>query len=676
MKILKYIPLHFIFFQIIGIILGFYLKLNPLIMSLFLLVSLLLLAVLYFVFRNKTIQQYYFSLSTFFIFILIGMASITFQNNSSKSNYYTKHILDTKNKIVLRIDNVLKSNNYYDNYTAQVLTINNKLVVGKIKLNILKGSIDNAFTIDAKILVFEKFKPINKPLNPYVFNYKNYLARKQVYHQITTKNDAIFILNNDKTTLKGLAFAFREKINRSLKTHGFKGDELAIINALLLGKRQEISKEILQNYQNAGAIHILAVSGLHVGIILLLLNILLKPFERFKNGNLIKLSLVVLFLWIFAFIAGLSASVVRAVTMFTAVAVSLATKNRISTYKTLIISVFFLLLFNPFYLFEVGFQLSYLAVFFIVWIQPILYKIWQPKSKLIDYPWQLFTVSIAAQLGVLPLSLYYFHQFPSLFFVANLIIIPFLGVVLGLGILVILLSLFNVLPSFIANAYEQIIFLLNSTVASIAKQESFLFQNISFNIITVVLSYLLIIFFFKWVETKKTSYFKYVLIAFILFQSNLIIEKYNNSNSNEFVIFNKARHTVLVERKGGNVNIAFSSDRTNVNNSINAYLVGTNSQVINTENNIKNVYNLHSKKMLVIDSLSIYKNLSIKPEIILLKDSPNLNLERLIKEVQPKIIIADASNYKSYVLLWQKTCKKHNITLHYTVKDGAFVRKY
>ncbi len=675
MKILKYIPLHFIFFQILGIILGFYLNLDPLFINLFLLLSFILLTVLYVLFRNKPTQQHYFSFSTFIVFILIGMASITFKNNSFKSNYYTKNISEAKNKTVLHINEVLKPNNYYDNYIADIHTVNNKLSIGKIKLNILKDSTNNTFSIDDKIIVFENFKPINKPLNPFQFNYKNYLARKQIHHQITTKSDDVFVLNTNKTTGKGLAFAFRERINRSLKNSGFKGNELAIINALLLGRRQEISKEIIQNYQKAGAIHILAVSGLHVGIILLLLNILLKPIERLKNGKLIKLILVVLFLWIFAFIAGLSASVIRAVTMFTAVAFSLADKNSINTYKALIISIFFLLLFNPYYIFEVGFQLSYFAVFFIVWIQPLIYKLWQPTSKIIDYPWQLFTVSIAAQMGVLPLSLYYFHQFPGLFFIANLIIIPFLGLILGLGVLVIFLSLFNVLPNFIANTYEHIISLLNSTVAWVAKQESFLFQNISFSIVTVVLSYLLIILFFKWIETKNSSYFKYVLIILLLFQSNLIIEKYNISNSNEFVIFNKTRKTILTERNGKSVAVYYSYDNK-TNNSINAYLIGTNSQIIRTKNSIKNIYNLHSKKLLVIDSLSVYKNFSVTPEIILLRDSPNLNLERLIKEVQPKTIIADASNYKSLILLWQKTCENYNITFHYTVKDGAFVRKY
>ncbi len=603
------------------------------------------------------------------------MSSINFKNQLSKNSHYTNFISQIKNSNTLIIDDILKPNHYYNNYIAKVIDINGHKTIGKVKLNVLKDSANNTFTIDDKVLVTENFIPIRKSLNPFEFNYKNYLTKQQVHRQITLRNNTFLVLKKDRTSLKGLAFKLRAKINLSLEKHGFKGDELAIINALLLGQRQEISKEIIQNYQNAGAIHILAVSGLHVGIILLLLNFILKPLEKLKNGLVIKLLLVVLLLWGFAFVAGMSASVIRAVSMFTAVAIALATKNISNTYKTLIISIFFLLLLNPYYLFEIGFQLSYLAVFFIVWIQPLIYNLWKPKLKLIDYFWQLFTVSIAAQLGVLPLSLYYFHQFPGLFFAANLIIIPFLGLILGLGIIVIILSLLDILPDIIGYLYKEIIFLLNSTVAWIAKQESFLFQDISFGIVTAILSYLMIITFFKWIETKHQPYFKYMLVAILLFQSHLIIEKYKSSSTNEFVIFNTSRNTIIAERKGKMLNINHSLDSIHKSTALKAYKIGTRTQINKVDNKIKNVYGSHSKKLLVIDSLGVFFNDKFSPELILLRDSPNINLERLLKSLHPKVIIADASNYKSHTLLWQKTCKNYNIPFHYTVRDGAFIDK-
>ncbi|MBT8384782.1 MAG: ComEC family competence protein [Bacteroidia bacterium] len=641
-----------------------------------LLIGCVILVIIFLIYHKSISINYYFTFFTFLIFILIGIAAITFKNDLFKKNHYT-HFLSDNYKSIIEIDDVLKPNLYYDNYNAKVIQLNSKNVYGKIKVNVFKDSIKERLKVGDQIVLTQKFDAIQPPLNPYQFNYKNYLKNQQIYHQISIKNNDYLYLKNNRKSFKRWAFTIREQVNKALIENGFKGEELAIINALLLGQRQDISEEVMQNFQKAGAVHILAVSGLHIGIIMLLLNFLLKPLEILKKGPEIKLVFVVLFLWFFAFVAGLSPSVVRAVTMFTAVAIALTSKNTINTYKTLIISIFILLLINPYYLFEVGFQMSYLAVFFIVWLQPLLYKLWKPKLKLVDYSWQLLTVSTAAQLGVLPLSLYYFHQFPGLFFISNLIIIPFLGAILGVGILIILLASLKILPPFLALFYENIIFLLNQTVGWIAQQESFLFQNISFSIISLIFTYLLIVSFFKWFEIKKPNYLIITLFALILLQTNILIEIYKSSAIDEFIILNKSRQSVLIQRTGQQVSIDHTLENPDLNedSSIKSYLIGSNTDLVSAENKLKNVYALDKKKLLVVDSLGVYLIKKNKSDIILLTSSPKINLDRLITEVDPKIIIADASNFKSYISLWQKTCKINNIKFHYTVKDGAFVEK-
>ncbi|MDH5412627.1 MAG: ComEC family competence protein [Flavobacteriaceae bacterium] len=633
-----------------------------------------ILVIIFLIFRKSISINYYFTFFTFLIFILIGIAAITFKKDLLKKNHYT-HFLSDNYRSIIEIDDILKPNSYYENYNAKVIQLNSKKVFGKIKVNVYKDSIKERFKVGDQIVLIQKFDAIQPPLNPYQFNYKNYLKNKQIYHQVSIKNNEYLYLNNNRKSFKRWAYTLREQVNKALIENGFKGEELAIINALLLGQRQDISEEVMQNFQKAGAVHILAVSGLHIGIIMLLLNFLLKPLEILKKGSEIKLVLVVLFLWFFAFVAGLSPSVVRAVTMFTAVAIALTSKNTINTYNSLIISIFILLLINPYYLFEVGFQLSYLAVFFIVWLQPMLYKLWKPKLKLADYSWQLLTVSTAAQLGVLPLSLYYFHQFPGLFFMSNLIIIPFLGMILGFGILIILLASLKILPAFLALFYEKIIFLLNQTVGWIAQQESFFFQNISFSIISLIFTYLFIVSFFKWFEIKKPNYLIITLFALILLQTNFLIEIYKSSAINEFIILNKSRQSVLIQRTGQKVSIDHTLENLDLyeDSSIKSYLIGSNTDILFAENKLKNVYALGKKKLMVVDSLAVYLLKKNKPDIILLTTSPKINLERLITEVDPKLVIADASNYKSYVSLWQKTCKNNNIKFHYTVKDGAFI---
>ena len=228
-----------------------------------------------------------------------------------------------------------------------------------------------------------------------------------------------------------------------------------------------------------------------------------KPLERLKRGRILKMIVIICLLWCYAIIAGASASIIRAATMFSIVAFGMHLKRPSNIYNTLAISVFFILLFKPLFLFDVGFQLSYLAVIAIVSIQPIIYKIWKPRFWLVDKLWQITTVTIAAQFGVLPISLFYFHQFPGLFFISSFVIIPFLGFILGMGFLIIILGILFFIPQPLAEFYEFLIRSMNNFVAFISNQEIFIFQNISFSIITMILFYLLLIGSVNWLKNKS-----------------------------------------------------------------------------------------------------------------------------------------------------------------------------
>jgi len=665
--------------MIFGIVFGFYINPNPLIVIGFLLTLLIILFVFYKISDRQYNPNYYFNLSAYLLFFIIGIASVSFQNIQFQKKHYS-HYISTENKVILNIEKRLKSNLYYNKYLATVQQINEQKTIGKIILNIQKDSLPSQLKVGNTLFLKPNFKTINEPLNLYQFNYKKYLEKQQVYHQIATKNSEIKFLkyqSNFIGSLTKIAANFRDKINISLEKYHFKNDELAIINALLLGQRQEISKELLQSYAGAGAIHILAVSGLHIGIILLLLNALFKPIELLKNGKTIKLILVVLLLWCYAFIAGFSASIIRAVAMFTAIAIGLLSNKKTNTLHNLFISMFFLLLINPLYLFRVGFQLSYLAVFSIVYLFPLFIRFYNPKNWFLRKTWQLFAISLSAQIGILPLSLYYFHQFPSLFFVSSLVIIPLLGFILGFGIFIITLALLGVLPQFLANSYGFIISKMNTFIAFIAKQENFLFQNISFSILLLIASYLIIIFGFRWVQNRTFKKLIIAMLAIIFFQGVLIYEKRQVQSKSEFVIFHKNKQSILANRNGTKTNIIHSLDSLIIleDNSLKDYTIGIG-KLNSNYNTIKNTYRIRNENLLIIDSLGVYKVPEFNPEMVLLRQSPKINLERLITLIKPKIIIADASNYKSYKKRWKKTCLKYQIEFYDTSISGAYVIKY
>jgi competence protein ComEC len=219
------------------------------------------------------------------------------------------------------------------------------------------------------------------------------------------------------------ASLIRNRIIRNLEKNHFHKTELSVVVALILGQQQDISPEIVRDYQYAGAVHVLSVSGLHVGFILLFITFLLKPIPNSRRGAFVKLITVILFLWAFGLLAGFAPSVVRSVTMFSFVAIGMYLRRSVNIYNTLAISALLILLFQPSFLMDVGFQLSYVALFFIVWLQPLLASIWIPKNKIVQFFWDIITVSFAAQIGTFPMSIYYFHQFPGLFFITNLVIL-------------------------------------------------------------------------------------------------------------------------------------------------------------------------------------------------------------------------------------------------------------
>ena len=655
---------------IIGIIVQFYLNVWQFgfIKFIFLVLS---LTFIFFITKEKIIR----TVNAFIIFFLIGLFIVFLNDDRNYKNHYTKNF-HKENFVVLTIKKVLKPGNYYHKYEAEVTKVDTFFTCGKVLLNINKEKYDSILKVEDKIYLSPQFKKLIPPLNPHQFNYKSYLAKQGVYHQVFVNRSEFLKLKSKEITLLGISAEIRAYIQKALKKHSFSNDEFAVISALLLGQRQDISKELLTDYSRAGAIHILAVSGLHVGIILLILSYLFKPLEFFKHGKIVKALIIVLFLWMFAFLAGLSASVVRAVTMFTFIAIGQSFNRKNTVSFSLISSMLFLLILKPMFLFDVGFQLSYLAVFGIIWVQPKLYAVWKPKWKIIDFFWKLFTVSIAAQVGILPLSIFYFNQFPGLFIASNLVIIPFLGIILMGGILVIFLAVLNILPQFLAIIYSKIISYMNAFVSWISHQEEFLLQDLYLSFLLMIGCYVTVFSGLHFFIRRNVKTVLTFFISIILIQVIILIEKYDTNATNEFLVFHKSRKSIIGNRIGEDLFLHHNLDSLiNVEKSIVNYQRNERIKAVKEEN-FKNVISIKNSTILIVDSLGIYNISGLKKPMVVIKNSPKINLVRLLKVLKPTQVVADGSNYKSYVLNWAKICELENIPFHYTGQKGAFIVEY
>ncbi|WP_298766371.1 ComEC/Rec2 family competence protein [uncultured Polaribacter sp.] len=666
-KLIKYVPLHFLVCLIFGIVIQYYFKIWQFNFTVLFLVLGFLVFLLFLV--SKKIFATLLSYITFFF---IGLTTVFCSNSKNYTTNYNNFSKENKTTI-LTITKGLKPGFYYEKYLANVSQIETHKTLGSILLNVQKDSTVKRLHVDDVILTKQNFKKLIPPLNPNQFNYKSYLAKQGIYNQLFLNQEQFINLPKQHTTLVGLSAKVRNKIQQALVKYNFKDDEFAVISALLLGQRQDISKGLLTDYANAGAIHILAVSGLHVGIVLLILSFVLKPIEKLKYGKFIKAFSIILLLWMFAFIAGLSASVVRAVTMFTFVAFGQVFHQKNNVYFSLITSMLFLLICKPMFLFDVGFQLSYLAVFGIVWVQPKLYALYAPRFYLDKKVWQLFTVSIGAQVGILPLSIYYFQQFPGLFVLSNLIIIPFLGFILISGILIIIGALLNCLPQFLASFYGDIIATMNAFVSWISQQEDFLLKEISISFLMMLGCYFLMFSLVLVLMKRKTSILIYFLSAILVVQSIYFIETKIRLKEDAFIVFHKSRSAILGLRTGERLLLQQNVNDQDLSKikAIKPYTIKNNLVLKNKD--FKNLLHFKKNTILLLDSLGVYQIENLPKPIVVLQYSPKINLKRLITKVKPTQIIADGSNYKNNINFWKQTCLESNIPFHYTGQKGAFI---
>ncbi|WP_262890149.1 ComEC/Rec2 family competence protein [Polaribacter pacificus] len=615
-----------------------------------------------------------FTILTGLFFVFIGVFSVHFQKARHQIPFETKSS-EQLTPVLIKLVKRLKTTSNSANYIAEIKQIGLSTAKGKLLFQVQIDTVKPTLILSDFLWVYGDLEKVQGPLNPHQFDYKAYLEKLDVYQRMTVKNGHWVMQESNAFSILRWADQTRLQIQTALKKLDFTSDEFGIINALLLGQRTELSEELQEDYTKAGAIHILAISGLHIGILLLLFNTLFKPLLFFKQGAYIKTILLVLLLWAFALIAGLSSSVIRATTMFSFVAIAMIFKSQTAVLHSLISSLFVLLLYNPLFLFDVGFQLSYAAVFGIVWMQPLIYKIWKPKVWLFRKAWQLTTVSIAAQLAVLPISLYYFHQFPALFIVSNLLIVPCLGFILFVGLLVIALSLFNAVPIFLVDAYGFIIATMNAIIQWIASQDAFVIEEIPFSAPLLLVSYACLISAFLYISKPKFIKLVSLLLAILCFQSLYFLEKWQSSQQRKFVVFHQTAQTVLIHQQGTTATLFHNLDSLSLKHSsfLKSYRIGERITRQTAIDSIPSLISFANKKLLIVDSLGVYQLNGLEYPIVLLRQSPKINLERLILSVTPSLVIADGSNYTSSIEAWEKICKNFKLPFYNTRTQGAFV---
>lgn len=589
-----------------------------------------------------------------------------------KFNYV--HHYKSGSLLKIRLVDELKHSDYYFKYKGEIKGVEQVKTRGNVLIRIIRNENSKVMPLDEELVTFQSLSEFNGAMNPGAFDFRGYMKRKEIYHQLTLDKGQFISYKAKGKSLKTEALTYRNNILESLRNKGFPKEEFSVLEALLLGRRQDISKELVLNYQNAGAMHLLAISGLHIGILLMILNTLLKPIERLRYGKKIKLVVLIAFLWFFAFLSGLSASVIRAVFMFTILSIGLHSGRRNNLGHYLFTALFFSLIIHPGYLFDLGFQLSYAAVISIITLGPLMQSLWKPNHPILRYFWSLLAVSIVAQIGVLPLSLYYFHQFSALFFLSSICVIPFLGIILGMGYLMLVLHQFDYLPEFYIKIYIGLIRLMNQVIELLASLDFLVFRGVFFTLLLLLFSYMLIVLLISWMRNPSAKWTIATLISIIFISSTLFVEKGLTKTGSSFIVFHLYKQSLVLNRLGGKGYVFESLSEQNgiKQRLLNDFQLEHFTLKLEEATNMKHFFRMGNQRIMVIDHSNIKSDFGFKPDILILMNSPKVNLDRLLKEVHPKIIVADGSNFFTYKSLWRRTAEKAEIIFYDTAKKGAF----
>ncbi len=634
-------------------------------------ITFLLLLVFGFLLYQQKFIPFIFKSILLFLFMQLGYLTFYAHHPKNQDNHYSHFLKDENSEISIEITDILKENPYFDQYFAAINWIDKKPVTGKILIKINRSDSLAKFDIGDLIVAQTSFKGIPKAKNPNQFEYADYLAKQGVFHETTLQNNTFIVVGNERGFFQKIA-SIRTKISRRFEETESNSQNIAVLKALLLGQKNDIDATLKNQYSDAGAVHILAISGLHVGIILFFLLWVLKPIKKLRFGKIMVLIISLTILWGFAFLAGLSASVVRAVTMFSFVAIGLQITNRgYNIYNTLAISAFLLLLLKPSFLFDVGFQLSYLAVLSIVTFQPYFSKtLRKPEHKIFGYLHDIITVSFAAQIGVLPLSLYYFHQFPGLFFLTNLVVIPLVTVILGLGIVALLIALFTHIPSWFVVVLDFFLQWMNTYIVWVAQFQNLIIRNIPMTILLVFTTYLVLLF---WGFCVKKSYNRFaipLLIMVVISQITYGLTQFHYLKEEKQLILHQYKNSVLLIQKNQRITV-FSSNVDKLHLKTIQNIAQAHFSEIDTIQSLKSVYEIGNKKTLILDSLTIIPT-NYKPDVLWLTASPKINLDRILEQMNVSQVVVDGSNKGYLIALWKSSCEAKKIPIHITYEQGFY----
>lgn len=632
------------------------------------------------------------------LFISIG-ALLVWYNDIRHDQRWFGHSYDGKASMVVSINEPLieKTKSFKANGSVSYLVKDGKArqVKGKIILYFMKDT----SALSSKMLPADSLSPVvdygtqiifNKPLqeiknsgNPGGFDYKRYSLFQGITHQVYLKPGEFEILPEKKITLfQRIFYPAGQTILKLLRANIRSEKELGLAEALLIGYKNDLDKTLVQSYSNTGVVHVIAISGLHIGLIYWLLVQLLRPLRKNKYARWLQPVLIIVGLWAFSLLAGGQPSVLRSAVMFTCMVLGQSMARKVSVYNTLAFSAFILLCYNPYWLWDAGFQLSYSAVLSILIFMKPVYNCFYVKNKLLDHIWKLNAVTLAAQILTLPVSIYHFHQFPFTFLLTNFIAVPLSSIIVLGEILVCAIAFLPSIALFTGKILTWLIWLMNSYIEKIEQLPFALWDGLQIDIIQAIFLFGCIAGLGFWlIEKIRRGLFVALvcLLGFFVLRSFSFITA---ANQHELIVYNIPRHRAIDFIEGRNYLFAGDSGLLTDDFARNFHLKP--SRVLHRVKRVADIstasigdhYVVYkNRKIILIDETISFSAPEIKQDIdlLIISKNPKLYISKLVNTFNIKQVVFDGSVPPWKLPYWKKDCDSLHIPYHDVSEKGAFV---
>jgi competence protein ComEC len=629
------------------------------------------------------------------LLICLGLA-ITLQKDIRNNHNWFGSIYRPGDLIVVRVNEPLveKAKSFKVEGIVEAVIRNNGVIncSGKILMYFSKDSLNgsvallqNRLQYGDKILFNKNLQRIKNSGNPGAFNYERYAAFQQIFHQVFLKeNDWVKTGDKNLNSFKQSIFRARENIISILKDKIPAGkDELGIAEALLIGYTNDLDKDLVQAYSNTGVVHIIAISGMHLGLIYVLLVWLFKKIPVINQSKTLQVVLILCCLWMFSFLTGAAASILRSAVMFTFIAIGKNISKQASIFNSLTASAFVMLCYNPYFLWDVGFQLSYLAVIGIVIFQRPIYNWFYIKNRWLNEIWKLVAISLAAQLLTFPVCIYYFHQFPNFFLFTNIIAVPLSSMILFAEIGLVAFYHVPYTADYLGKIVGGMLWAMNKFIVLISQIPYAVWDHISASLASTFLLYAMIIGLCTWLFSKNNKSFRLAVICFFCFTLLQAYASWQIKNQQKIIVYNIAQHQAI-DFVVGNKYYFLGDPILLVGGILQNFHLKPARISLQLNNNVgmmadlycrQPFYQLGNTKVMVIDKAIQFEQVQQKMDVdvIIISKNPKLHIAQLASVFNCKHYVFDAANSLWKIVQWQKEANELHLNSYSVSAMGAFV---